>query len=184
MMKYLNFHRNVSKLESITCKLTKCHTPSEVVFEEFQHKKNASRWLFLRTISFSKYSSMAAAQRQLERYICFRNSRLPMFYISYYDVMLERSKFLWIFFLSEGFGEKCKHTELALNYWKALFYIRLLLQHRLLGKYWNLPVWQQWRPNNRTPEMLRCWEVNLLKSLFTTVILFCYTDIQNPLKEL
>ena len=35
--------------------------------------------------------------------------------ISYFDVMLKRKEFLW-FFLSEDLGEKCKHTELALNF--------------------------------------------------------------------
>ena len=39
-----------------------------------------------------------------------------MFYISYFDIMLKRKKFFMIFFLSKGFGEKCKHTELALNF--------------------------------------------------------------------
>ena len=38
-----------------------------------------------------------------------------MFYISYFDVMLKRNKFLG-FFLSKGLGKKCKHTELALNF--------------------------------------------------------------------
>ena len=56
----------------------------------------------------------AAFERQLQRYIYFRNSRLHMFYISYSDVMLKRNEFLY--FLSEGFGEKCKHTEVALNF--------------------------------------------------------------------
>ena len=37
-----------------------------------------------------------------------------MYYISYPDVMLKRNEFLY--FLSEGFGEKCKHTELVLNF--------------------------------------------------------------------
>ena len=32
--------------------------------------------------------------------------------INSFEVMLKRNKFLW-FFLSKGFGEKCKHTELA-----------------------------------------------------------------------
>ena len=122
VMKYLNFHSSASKLKKITCKFTKTRTPSEVVFEEFHCKcrtailKNASRWLLLGTTLFSKYSSMAASQRQLQRYIYSRNSRLHMFYISYSDVMLKRNEFLCIFFLSEGFGEKCKHTELALNF--------------------------------------------------------------------
>ena len=80
--KYLNFHSNSSKLVSLTCKLTECHNPSQVFFEEFHYKcrtvilKNASRWLLLATILFSKYSSMAATQRQLQRYIYFRNSGL------------------------------------------------------------------------------------------------------------
>ena len=101
---YLNFRSSASKLETITCKFTKSRTLSEVFFEEFHYKcrtailKNASRWLLLGTTLFSKYSSMAASQRQLQRYIYSRNSRLHMFYISYSDVMLERDKFLWIFF--------------------------------------------------------------------------------------
>ena len=82
VMKYLNFRSSASKLESITYKFTKSCTPSEVVFEEFHHKcrtailKNALRWLPLGTTLFSKYSSMAASQRQLQRCISFRNSRL------------------------------------------------------------------------------------------------------------
>ena len=81
VMKYSNFRSSASKLESITCKFTKSRTPSEVFFEEFHYKcrtailKNASRWLLLGTTLFSKYSSMAAFQRQLQRYIYFRNSR-------------------------------------------------------------------------------------------------------------
>ena len=39
-----------------------------------------------------------------------------MFYISYFDVVLKRNEFLWIFFLSKGFDEKCKETELAWNF--------------------------------------------------------------------
>ena len=35
--------------------------------------------------------------------------------LSYFDIMLKRNGFLW-FFLSKRFGEKCKHTELALNF--------------------------------------------------------------------
>ena len=80
-MKHLNFHSSASGLENITCKFTKSRNPSEVVFEEFHYKcrtvilKNASRWLLLGTNLFSKYSSMAASERQLQRYIHFRNSR-------------------------------------------------------------------------------------------------------------
>ena len=50
--------------------------------------------------------------------IYLRNSRLHIFYISYisyFDVMLKRNEFLWIL-LSDGFEEKCKLTELALNF--------------------------------------------------------------------
>ena len=100
VMEYLNFHNSASKLETITCKFTKSRTLSEVFFEEFHYKcrtailKNASRWLLLGTTLFSKYSSMAAFQRQLQRYIYFRNSRSHMFYISYSDVMLKRNEFL------------------------------------------------------------------------------------------
>ena len=42
----------------------------------------------------------------------FKNSRLQIFYISYFDLTLRRDEFLWIF-LSKGFDEKCKQTELA-----------------------------------------------------------------------
>ena len=48
------------------------------------------------------------------KYIHFKNSRLHVFYISYFDVMLKRNEVLWIF-ISKGFDEKCKQTELALN---------------------------------------------------------------------
>ena len=49
------------------------------------------------------------------KYIYFKNSRLHIFYISFFDVMLKRNEFLWIF-LSKGFDERCKQTELALNF--------------------------------------------------------------------
>ena len=58
---------------------------------------------------------MAAFQRQLPKYIYFKNSKLHILYISYFDVMLKKNEFLWIFFLSKGFDQKCKQTELALN---------------------------------------------------------------------
>ena len=38
-----------------------------------------------------------------------------MFYISYCDVMLKSNNFYGLFF-SKGFREKCKHTELVLNF--------------------------------------------------------------------
>ena len=60
---------------------------------------NISAWLLLknrcRLYSFQKF--------------------LHIFYISYFEVMLKRKGFLW-FFLSKGFGEKYKHTQLALNF--------------------------------------------------------------------
>ena len=49
------------------------------------------------------------------KYIYFKNSRLHIFYISYFDVMLKRNEF-YGFFLSLGFDEKCKQRELALNF--------------------------------------------------------------------
>ena len=49
-------------------------------------------------------------------YIYLRNSRLPIFYISYFDVMLKRNEYSWILFLSNGFDEKCKLKELDLNF--------------------------------------------------------------------
>ena len=113
-MKYLNFRSSASKLESITYKFTKSCTPSEVVFEEFDYKcmtailKNASRGLLLGTTLFSKYSSMAAFQRQLQRYICFRNFLL-------WRHIKEERIFMNIF-LTEGLPKKYKHTELALNF--------------------------------------------------------------------
>ena len=55
---------------------------------------------------------MAASERQLQRYIYSRNSRL---HICYSDVMLKGNKLMNIF-SSQGFGEKCEHTELALNF--------------------------------------------------------------------
>ena len=118
---YLNFRSSASKLETITCKFTKSRTLSEVFFEEFHYKcrtailKNASRWLLLGTTLFSKYFSMAAFQRQLQRYIYFRNSRLHALHFLLWRHVKEERIFMNIF-LSEGFGEKCKHTELALNF--------------------------------------------------------------------
>ena len=49
------------------------------------------------------------------KYIYVQNARLHIFYISHFDVMLKRPNF-YGFFLSSGFDEKCKLTELALNF--------------------------------------------------------------------
>ena len=57
---------------------------------------------------------MAASQGQLQRYIYLRNSKLHIFYISYCDVMLKRD--FYGFLLGKGFREKCKHTEVVLNF--------------------------------------------------------------------
>ena len=49
---------------------------------------------FILEILLNGFFSKAAA-----KYIYFKNSRLHMFsYISYFDAMLKRSEFLWIFF--------------------------------------------------------------------------------------
>lgn len=70
----------VQRWRAGTCKFDKNCTPSEVFLKEFCHKgrvailKNASLWLLLWTNLFCKYSGMAASQRQMQRYIQFRNS--------------------------------------------------------------------------------------------------------------
>ena len=72
VMKYLNFHSNGSKLESVTWKFIKNRTPSQVFLKEFYYKcrtsilKIASWWLLLRTTLFWKYSWLAAFPRQLQ----------------------------------------------------------------------------------------------------------------------
>ena len=49
------------------------------------------------------------------KYIYFKISKLNIFYISDFDVMLKRDEFSRTF-LSKGFDEKYKETELALNF--------------------------------------------------------------------
>ena len=98
VMKYLNFRSNGSKLESVSCKFTKNRTPSQYFFGELHHRcwtailKIASWWLLLGTTLFWKYCWMAASQRQLQRYIYRRNSKLHIFCISYCYVRLKRNK--------------------------------------------------------------------------------------------
>ena len=59
---------------------------------------------------------MKCSERKIPQCILpFRNSRLYIFYFSYFDIMLKRNEFLWIF-LSNGFDEKCKLTEIALSF--------------------------------------------------------------------
>ena len=127
-MKYLNFRSSGSKLESVTCKFTKNHTPSQYFFKQFHYKcrtailKIASWWLFLRTTLFWKYCLIAASQRQLQRYNYFRNSGFHIFNSSHSGVMLKRNEFLWIY-VGKGFRERCKHTELALNFIRKQYFL-------------------------------------------------------------
>ena len=65
---------------------------------------------FILEIFLNGYFSKAAA-----KIYSFQKS-LHIFYISYFDVMLKEERIFMDFFLSKGFGEKCKHTELALNF--------------------------------------------------------------------
>ena len=58
----------------------------------------------------------ACFSKATAKHIYFKNSWLHIIYISYFDVMLKRSEFLWIFFLSKDFDEKCKQTELGWNF--------------------------------------------------------------------
>ena len=101
-MKYLNLISSGSKLKSVTSKLPKGCTLSQLFFKNFHYKcrtlisKNASWWLLLlRATLFWKYYWTTAFQRQLHIY--FKNSRLQIFYISYFDIMLKRDKSWWIF---------------------------------------------------------------------------------------
>ena len=71
----------------------------------------ASEDTFILEIFLSGCFSKTAAN-----YIYLRNSRLHIFYISYFDVMLKRNEYSWILFLSNGFDEKCKLKELDLNF--------------------------------------------------------------------
>ena len=71
---------------------------------------------FILEIFLNGCSSKTAA-----KYIYFKNSRLHVFYISYFDVMLKRDKFLWIF-LSRDFDEKCKQTELTLDFLQKQYF--------------------------------------------------------------
>ena len=97
VMKYLNFWSSGPKLKSI---------PSQVLFEGFHYNcrrailKNASRWLLLGSTLFYRYSGIAASQRQLQRYIYLGNSRLHIFYISYFGVMLRGTNFYGFFYVN------------------------------------------------------------------------------------
>ena len=56
---------------------------------------------------------MAASQKQLQTYIRFRNSYHILHFLLWRHVKEDR---IFMIFLSKGFGEECKHTELALNF--------------------------------------------------------------------
>ena len=53
----------------------------------------ASEGNFILEILLNNCFSKTAAE-----YIYFKKSRLQIFYISYFDIMLKRDKFLWILF--------------------------------------------------------------------------------------
>ena len=119
-MKYLNFCSSASKLESISCKFTKSYTLSQVFFQEFHYKcrtailKNASRCCFWRQLYFRKIPQWLLLKDsckdifilEILGYTCFTFLTLTSCY---------RGMNFYIF-LSESFGETCKHTELALNF--------------------------------------------------------------------
>ena len=113
VMKCLNLSISGSKSESVTCKFTKNRTPSQLLFKEFHYTcrtgilKNATWWLLLRKTLFWN-SWIAAFQRQPQS----RNSRSHVLHILLWRHVKEERIFM-DFFLSSGFDEKCKLTELA-----------------------------------------------------------------------
>ena len=96
VMKY-SFRSSGSKLECVTWKFTKSYTPSQVFFKQFHHScrttilKNVSWWLLLRMNLFCQHSCMAASQKQLQTYICFRNSYTYFTFLSWRHVKEERN---------------------------------------------------------------------------------------------
>ena len=61
-----------------------------------------------------KFSLMAVSQRQLQRYIYLRNSDTYFTFLTVTSCY--RGTNFYRFLLGKGFREKCKHTELALNF--------------------------------------------------------------------
>ena len=115
-MKYLNFRSRASKLESITCTFTKSHTPSEVFSEEFSEDgcfwgqlyfRNTPQWLLL------KDSCKDIFILEILGYTCFTFLTLTS---------CQRGTNFYEYFLSEGFSEKCKHTESALNFTQKQYF--------------------------------------------------------------
>ena len=100
---------------SLYVNLLKTCPSSQVFFKEFYHRwrtallKNSSWWLFVWKNWFWKHSCMAASQRQLQTYIHVR----ILHFLLRHHVKEEQ---IFIFFLREGFDEKCKHTELSSNF--------------------------------------------------------------------
>ena len=127
MMKYLNICSNGSKLEIVTWKFTKNHTPSQAFFKEFYHKCRTSIlkiswWLLLRKTLFWKlyfrtlFTWMAGSERQMQRYIYLTNSSLVkhiLHFLLWRHVKEER--IFMNFLLGRVLREKCNHTEIALN---------------------------------------------------------------------
>ena len=68
---------------------------------------------------------MAASYGQLRRFLRFKILYSYAFFVycvqifNYCEVMLKSNKMLYIF-LSKRFGDKCKHTELALSFEKHI----------------------------------------------------------------
>ena len=120
-MKYLNFCSSASKLESISCKFTKSYTLSQVFFQEFHYKcrtailKNASRCCFWRQLHFRKIPQWLLLKDSCKDIFILEILGTHVLHFLLWGHVKEERIFMNIF-LSEGFGEKCKHTEVALNF--------------------------------------------------------------------
>ena len=113
-------HQQWFKVESVTCKFTKNRTPSQLFFKEFHYKcrtailKNAFWWLLLRATLFWKYSWMADFQRQLQSIFILKILDTHILHFLLWRQVKAGRIFMDIY-LSKGFDEKCKQTELALD---------------------------------------------------------------------
>ena len=94
-MKYLNFRRSGSKLESITCKFTKNRTPSQLFLKEFTISAEGCFW---GQIYFGNIPEWLLFKDSCNKYIYFKISKLRIFYISYFDVMLKEGRMFMDFF--------------------------------------------------------------------------------------
>ena len=122
VMKYLNFRNSASKLETITCKFTKSHTLSEVFFEEFHYKRRTGilKNAFKLTASgdnciFKIFLNGCFSKTAAKIYLFYKFYVIHVLYFWLWRHFKEERIFMNIF-LSEGFGEKCKHTEVTLNF--------------------------------------------------------------------